>query len=275
MSTTQLMPSNDEVLKRLNARLAELKANSEIAITDQSSFIQSAQVKLDYEQYIRAVEDHFEPELAPAEEKVKRTKLQMSSLIAPVKDWLVRLKVRQQSWQAEEKRLAAMEREREQEKLRAEARQKADAERREAERLAREQREAREKQLEALRKAGEIGKREEARLAKIATEEEAKARVLAAKQAEETAAKVPELKVVPNIPKGAGLPKNQTYYGAEVNDANRLLLEFVFTNDPERRAFLRRFITIDQQEVGKYARDTKNNEKVEATLPGSRAWSKG
>ena len=103
-------------------------------------------------------------------------------------------------------------------------------------------------------------------------------RELAAKQAEETAANVPEVHVAPNLPKGAGLPKNQTYYSAEVMDPNEILFaydEAIRKDDRNRAAFLSRFVTVDEQEVGAFARETKDNAKVEAALPGVEASSKG
>jgi hypothetical protein len=274
MSTKAEIVKSSAALEALQSKLEQLKEKSEIAVTDPQTSIQAAQVRIDFESYIRSVEDYFEPELAPAEETVKRVRLQMSTLLTPVKGWLASLKTRVQAYNAEEKRLAAMEKEREQEKLRAAAREKAQAEQREAERLAKEQREAREKELAEQRKAGEINKREEARLAKQAAEEEATQKALAADQAKKTAADVPIIDVKPNIPTGAGLYKNQTYYSAEITNTAVFFTAYDASNG-ERRAFLRRFIEVNQQEVGKYARSEKNNKKVEADIPGCTASSRG
>lgn len=274
MSTQSEIIKSSAALNALQKKLEILKDKSELAVVDQQTSIQAAQVRIDFESYIRSVEDFFEPELAPAEETVKRVKLQMSTLLTPVRGWLAALKGRVQTYNAEEKRRTEIEREREQEKLRAAAREKAATEQREADRLAREQREAREKELEAQRKAGEIGKREEARLAKVAAEEEAKQRALAAEQAKKTAADVPVIDVKPNIPTGAGLYKNQTYYSAEITNFSAFFAAYD-TATGERRTFLRQFLDVNQQEVGKYARKEKNNKKVEADIPGSTASSKG
>jgi hypothetical protein len=193
-SSTEII-TPDEALKVLNDRLADLKKRADMAVTDQASFIESAQALLDFKCYIRAVEEHFEPELAPLEEKVTRIKLQMSVLISPVKQWLRGLDERRKSW-------ASLER-----------------------------------------------------------------------QAAEKEAKKLGVEVVPSIPTVAGT-RNQIHYYAEVSDTAKFLRAYLKAK-PKEREFLSRFLTVDQQEVGKYARETKDNQAVEKAIPGSRAWSKG
>lgn len=238
MGTPEIVPSSQQALKQLNERLAQLKAASEVEVVDQATFISSATTKLDLESFIKSVEDHFEPDLAPAEERVKRIKLQMSPFLQ-AKQWLVGLNNRRKEWASREREATAREQQRIQAEANAKARQKADEERREADRIAREQREAREKELEAQRKAGEIGKREEARLTKQAAEDEAKAKALAAKQAEETAAKVPIVKVEPNIPKVPGT-RNVTNWRYRILDVNAIPEEYWMLNEQKLREEVRR-----------------------------------
>ena len=238
MGTIERLPSNEQVLKQLNERLAQLKAASEIAVIDQTTFISSAQTKLDLESFIKAVEDHFEPELAPAEEKVKRVKLQMAVFLQ-AKQWLTGLNNRRKEWAAEERAAAAREQERIRQEEIAANRRKADEERKEAERIAAEQRKAREAELEAQRKAGEIGKREETRQAKIAAENEAEAKKLAAKQAEETAAKAPTIKVEPNIPKVPGT-RNTINWRYRILDVNAIPEEYWMLNEQKIKEEVRR-----------------------------------
>lgn len=238
MGTIERLPSNEQALKQLNERLAQLKAASEIAVVDQTTFISSAQTKLDLESFIEAVEDHFEPELAPAEEKVKRVKLAMAPFLQ-AKQWLTGLNNRRKEWAIEERAAAKRDEERKQREYEAAQRQKADEERRAAEKLAAHQRKAREAELEAQRKAGEIGKREEARQAKIAAEEEAKAKELAAKQAAETAAKVPVVKVEPNIPKVPGT-RNTINWRYRILDVNAIPEEYWMLNEQKLKEEVRR-----------------------------------
>jgi hypothetical protein len=272
---TQALAHGNKALDKLNERLAELKAKSELAITDQQSLLASAQTKLEFEQYLRAVEAHFEPELAPAEETVARLKLSMSSLATPVKGWLKALVERQRNYQAEEKRKAEAEARRINEENRAAAARKAEEERKERERQAEEDRKAREREIDAQRKAGEIKAREAEKLKKEAAEQEERERQRAAADAVTAANSAPEVKVQPNLPKGAGLPKNQTFYFAEVTDPQATIRAYETAKDPVRIAFLRRFITVSEQEVGKFARETKDNEKAASLLPGVRFTSKG
>ena len=238
MGTIERLPGNEQAIKQLNERLAQLKAASEIEVVDQTTFISSAQTKLDLESFIKAVEDHFEPELAPAEEKVKRVKLQMAVFLQ-AKQWLVGLNNRRKEWAIEERAASKRDQERRQREYEAAQRQKADEERREADRIAAEQRKAREAELEAQRKAGEIGKREEARLTKLAAEDEAKAKALAAKQAEETAAKVPIVKVEPNIPKVPGT-RNTINWRYRILDVNAIPEEYWMLNEQKLREEVKR-----------------------------------
>jgi DNA repair exonuclease SbcCD ATPase subunit len=300
MSSTELVKSSTEALEQLNRRLAELKAKSEIAIVDSDTLVKSAEAKLEFESYIRSVEAHFEPELAPAEETVARCKLAMSQLISPVKGWLKSLVERQKNYHAEEKRKAEAEQRRINEEARREAERKAEEERRERERIAAEQRKEqelqaarnkriRDQEIEDARKAGELNKREAERLKKeaeqraaaerkAAAEREEREKAQAAEDAKAAAADVPEVTVLPNLPKGAGLPKNQTYYYAEVTDANEIIRAYntaILNADGKRIAFLARFIQVDEQEVGKFARDTKDCAKAASLLPGVKFTSKG
>lgn len=249
---TQLVRA-EEGLQQLQERLGELKAKAEIQVVDQATFISAAAVKLDIEAYIRAVNDHFEPELAPAEETVKRVKVAIAGLVTQPKQWLADLVSRRKAF-AEAERQAA---EREQQRIRAEneakARQKAEEERREAERTAKEQRAAREKELEAQRKAGEINKREQDRLAKQAREDEEKALQLAARQAEETAKNVPQITVKPNLPAVAGTRNVRTWRYRVVNAA----------------LVPREFWMLDEQKIAAHVR----HEKDKTSIPGVEVYS--
>ena len=278
MSSTELVKNGNESIEQLNRRLSELKAKSEIAIVDNATLVQSAEAKLEFESYIRSVEAHFEPELAPAEETVARCKLAMSQLISPVKGWLKSLVERQRNYQAEEKRRTEAEARRIREEAILAAARKAEEERKERERQADIARKAREKEIEAQRKAGELKAREADKLRKEAAAEAEREKVRAAQDAVLAAADVPEVKVLPNLPKGAGLPKNQTFYYAEVTNSAQIIAAYnqaLIQSNLERQRFLSRFIQVNEQEVGLFARQTKDNDKATALLPGVKFTSKG
>ena len=155
------------------------------------------------------------------------------------KQWLVGLNNRRKEWATREREATERDRARVQAENDAAVRRKAEEERREADRLAREQRAAREKELEAQRKAGEIGKREEARLARLAADDEAKAKSLAAEQAKKTIENAPVLKVAPNIPTVPGT-RNTINWRYRIKELNLIPEEYWMLNDQKLREDVRR-----------------------------------
>ena len=69
--------------------------------------------------------------------------------------------------------------------------------------------------------------------------------------------------------------KSQVYYYGEVTDPQAIIRAYETAKDPVRIAFLRRFIQVNEQEVGKFARDTKDPKKCAELLPGVKFTSKG
>jgi septal ring factor EnvC (AmiA/AmiB activator) len=288
-----LPQEQDAAIAELNRRLGELKVKAEIEIVDQQSLLASANAKLDLESYIKSVDAHFAPEV----ERASRIKITMAALMSPAKDWLKSLVGRQRDFAAEEKRKAAEEERRINEEARAAAAVIAAAEQAERDRIAAEERRAaelqaarnkriRDAEIEEARKAGVVNKREADKLKKAAEEQAARDRQAAAKaeqrekaraaeDAKTAVANAPVVTVTPDLPRGGGLPRNQTFYFAEVTDSQAIIRAYETAKDPVRIAFLRRFIQVNEQEVGKYSRDTKDPEKVMAQLPGVKAWSKG
>ena len=228
--------------------------------------------------FIKAVEGHFDPELSPLEERVKRLKNAMSSLISPAKMAKNALVDRQRAWMAEEKRKAEAEQRRRQEEIQRAQQEKADRERREADAQAAEAKRQAVAEIHREYERGAFGKRELAKRLKAAGAEEEAAKATAAAIAEETKnAPPPVVTVQPNIPKVAGI-KNQTFYYAEVTSEDELIEAFgqaIAVGNTERTAFLRQFITTADALIAKYARETKDDAKVMAQLPGVRAWSQG
>ena len=175
---------------------------------------------------MKAVEGHFDPELSPLEERVKRLKNAMSSLISPAKMAKNALVDRQRAWMAEEKRKAEAEQRRRQEEIQRAQREKADRERREADAQAAEAKRQAVAEINREYARGAFGKRELAKRLKAAGAEEEAAKATAAAIAEETKnAPPPVVTVQPNIPKVAGI-KNQTFYYAEVTSEDELIEAF-------------------------------------------------
>lgn len=274
----EISSTEQEAIHKFNEALGPLLEAGNQPITDQASLVASGNAKISLDSYVKAVKAHFASELNPLEERVKRIKNNIASLTAPALTATKTLVDRQREWSAEEKRKAEAETKRKQDELDRAKLQKADEEKRAAEKEATERRQAAVKQINADLAAGAIGKREAAkRLKEAGAEEEAAKQTAAAVAEEQKAAPSPTVRVAPNIPVVAGV-KNQTFYYASVHQASELIGAFAEAcenENHERRDFLARFIAVNESEVSKYARDTKNPNAVMAVLPGVKAWSKG
>ena len=221
MNDTQITPSNEweQRVTEFNAKVdALVKLADSIEVKDQATLIQSADVKISLDSYVKAVAAHFAEELGSAEERFKRIKNQMQSLIAPAKLARDMLVERQRGWMAAEKARAEAETRRLQEAAARQQREQAERDRREAEKEAAEKRRAAVAEINAQLEAGTIGKREAAKRLREAGAEEEAAKATAAAIAEETKnAPPPTVQAAPSIPKVAGV-RNQTFYYAEVGD---------------------------------------------------------
>lgn len=168
---------------------------------------------------------------------------------------------------ARQERLAAeAEQRRINEERRIAAEKEAAERRKEAEKQAEEDRKLREKQIEAARKAGEVGKRESDRLKKEAEEKAARDKAAAAVEESLARGQVQEVTVKPNIPTVAGSRRRVTYQFEVAND-DALLDAWKAGNDS-----LRRFIMLDEQEIGRAVRDTKDCARSMIEIPGIRVW---
>lgn len=175
-----------------------------------------------------------------------------------------------EDWKRREREAAQAEERRINEERRVAAAAQAEADRKAAEAQAETDRKKREAEIKAAQKSGDMGKREGERLKKEAEERERKAKEQAARDAEAAKANVQEVKVTPSTPKVAGIRGRVNYY-AEVVDANKLINAFVDAaakHDGLRASYLRRFIMVNAQELGAEARDVKNSDKLNATIPG-------
>lgn len=245
----------------------------------------------------KAVGFVYDPIIASAKKHVDDIKQEKEKHLTPLAELESQLEKPMEEYLRLEREAKAAEQRRINEENQRQANLKAEAERveREAkaaearkveEKAAEERRKAEAKDAERARKAGEISKAEAdkrkkeadeaaARSKKQAEDEERVAKENAAKQAEFDRANVQEVVLESTTPAVAGIKRRVNYYAEVVKSASLLFAydEAVRSQNRERAAFLSRFIQVDEQEVGKYARDTKDPKKVEETLPGVRSWS--
>lgn len=211
-----------------------------------------------------------------------------SQLEKPIEDYL---RIEREAKEAEQREIN--ERNRRETAAKAEQERKEREAQAEKDRIAREaqaaaDRKEREKELKRQQEAGEINKREaekkrqeakeKAEREKIAAQEEERIRnEQAAKEAEEKKANVEEVVLESTTPAVAGIRKRVNYYGEILPVAeghkHPIILEAMTTTDANRRAFLLQFVTTDEKEVGKFARNTKNPKVAENLIPGCRFWS--
>lgn len=169
-----------------------------------------------------------------------------------------------------EREAAEAEQRRINEQRRIEAEKAAAEQRKKDEEEAARQRKLREKEIKAAQEAGDLKKREAARLRAEAEEQERKAREQAAKDAETAKANVQEVKVMPNTPKVAGT-RGWIQYSAKVTDESALLMAYVLAyvaHDKERQIYLRQFLMANEQKLGEEARSVKDSKKLNALIPG-------
>ena len=298
MSTTHLATQNNQ---EFEGGLATLKKEIDaLQIVDQKSYIEGAQIEVALKTAIKRRKADKTTGIDSAKEHLQFLQNELKKDIAQAEQLLEAINKKRIAYTEEEKRKAKIEEDRENARLAEIAKQKAEADRIESERLAAENRKAqeaeakrqeveRQQQIEEQRKAGEITKRAAEAAAKKAAEErerqqkeareaEAKERERAKAAAEEAKkAPPPTVRVVPNVPVVAGI-KNQTHFYAEVTDSSKILFAYdkaIREGASDRAAFLSRFVIVDEKEVGSFARDTKDNAKATAALPGVRFYSEG
>jgi hypothetical protein len=144
------------------------------------------------------------------------------------------------------------------------AREKAEREQKEREKAAKEQREAKIKEINAALKAGDIGKREAAKMLKEAGADAEAAIQQAAADAEIAKnAPPPKVEVKPNIPTVSGVPSRRNWKFRFAPNGENILLD-AFREKME----LRTFVQPNEQEIGRMVRDTKDKKLAESRCPG-------
>ncbi len=187
------------------------------------------------------------------------------------------------AWAPHAERAAAWKRgereaaQREEQRINAERQRKA-AEQAEAQRKADyaaaiEKRKERVNEIRSQLKRGYISKRIAEKYLREAGAIEEADKAKAAQDAEDAKNSVQAVTVQPNVPKVAGR-RGTVQYFAEVTNEDALIGAYVetFTQNNRHnvsiRAYLRRFIMANAQELGKEAREVKDSAKLNATIPG-------
>jgi hypothetical protein len=196
-------------LTALNQKMSALVAKGEsIKVCDQMTDLDAKQFELEVKSYEKAVDLYADGDIQDATERLNRLRIAKMKLLQPLV--LVRDKVRgiRKAWEEGERRAAEAE----------------------EKRLQDEAQKAREKEVNAQLRKGEIGKRE----------------------AEQMKLEVPKVTVKPSIPTMQGVQsrRNWTF---EIVDA-RLI--------PDR------FWVVDSQAIGRMVRETKDKALAEKTCPG-------
>ena len=272
MSTSPLATvdeqKNESTLSQLQARTTAL------SVRDMESYTAGRTLQAEWKSYLASIDAELDTGISKAKETYDHLRRQKAKWADPAEAQLKATRALCDKYAAEEKEKTRLEQQREQERINRERQEKIEQDRREAERVAAERRKLRVAEINADLKAGKIGKREAAKQLKEAGAEAEAAAQTAAAVAEEAKNKpAPVIKVKPNLPAVAGT-KSQTYYSAEVSNEDWLIDAFHDATG-ERREFLRRFIMVNQQEVGAHARKTKDNNQTMADIPGCIATSRG
>jgi hypothetical protein len=274
------MPENENALAvRVQQEVSTLEVQAaHIKVTDKHSYIDACQFVLDGRARIKAVGRELDPGIAKAKDAVDMAKASLDHLKNQKQKWvdlyavpLELVEGKCAAFDAEEKRQARLEQDRINEKARLDAAAKAAEERRIADAKAETDRKARQKEIDAMRAAGELKARDTARLKKEADERAAVERKLNEEQAAKTAADVQTVTVQRATPVVSGIRRTENFY-AEMEDPGALIAAFI-SGPAAQRIFLHQFVIVNDKAVGKFARDTKDSQKVESLIPGVRAWS--
>lgn len=262
----------DQTLQELNERLAQLKAKSEsLVVTDQRSYVEAGNLKLDIQAYLKAVKSRFVSIIEPLKERLARAQNEQKVFLAPGETILDGIERKRKAWAEEERRKAEAEQRRINQERRIAAERAAEQERKEREAAAEAARKAREKEIEAQKKAGELKTREAERLKKEAAELAERQKKEAAEEAARAATNVAEVKVAPSIPTVAGTVARRNWkWRWKPNGEQELMDQFC---GDDGRMELRPFIQANDQEIGRMVRDAKDKAKAEGQCPGIEVWS--
>ena len=224
--STQIVP-----VEGLQAGLTELRQKAEsIVVSDSGSCLAAKTAQRDVRAYMKDVHLKLDPFVESAKRNYQAARDELNKWIEPAETIDGALARKVKDYETQERMRAEAEERRINEERRKKAADDAEAERK-----------RREKEIEAQRKAGEVGKREADRLKKEA-EAEAKAQ----------AAAVVDVKVQANIPSVQGVP-SRVNWKFRIVDANKIPKAYLIP---------------DEQKIGQTVRLLKDKARTEAVIPG-------
>lgn len=240
----------------LAIRELERSAGALVRVTDKDSCANALAVVSKGKADIKAITALAEPERIRLQKAKEDLLAQRDRIIGQIEVVISPLEREARDWNNLERQRAEAEERRKNDERMRKAKEEAEAERKRVEAAAAEERKARQAEIEAARKAGEMGKREAERLKKEAVEAEARAKEQAAADAK-TQAEVAPIKVKPNTATAPGVSTRQNYK-FEVIDSSAV-------KSPWRCP--------DEKEIGIKVRGDKDPEKSMREIGGIRAWA--
>lgn len=250
MSTAITKPD----VKQFETRLAKLKAEAAaIVVKDAASCLVAKTAQRDLRNEMKAIHLVLDPFVNSAKMHLQEAKDELNKHIEPREAIDDALTAKVKTYEREEREKA----QREQDRINAEnariAREKAEADRIQREKDAKEKREARVKEIDAALKAGDIGKREHARMLREAGAFEEAANAQAAIDAEAAKnAPPPAVTVKPNIPTVSGVP-SRVNWRFRIVDSSKIAQEYWM---------------VDEQKIGAEVRRIKDKAKAEGQIGG-------
>jgi hypothetical protein len=245
-------------LKPIETKLAVLKKEAEaIIVSDSQTYSLACSIAVEVRAEVKAIGFALDPGIESAKrhlDELRNQKKAFLDRLTPIIDIVTR---KAEFWKSEERKKAQAEEDRINAERRAEAARAAEDDRKAAIALAEERRKEDEKVIRDAVKSGELKKREAERLKKEAEERAHAATQTANETANAAAANVQEVKVVPAVPKVAGI-KARVNYKFEIVNANQV-----------GRAFL----MPDAVAIGEKVRRDKNPEKSTMEIGGIRVWA--
>lgn len=260
--------------KQFELRQTELRQRvQQIVVVSAASCLEAKMIQRQIREEMKMRKIILDPFVNQAKSAYDTAKDERAKWITPLEADDETLAGKVKTYEREEREAA----QREQDRINAENarlfREKAEAERKERERLAKEMKDAKIKEIKAALKAGEIGKREAAKMLKEAGADAEAAIEQAAADAEAAKnAPPPKVEVKPNIPTVAGVP-SRVNFKVEVTHPDRIInayIDAVALRNTERVVYLRQFIMPNEQAIGAEARKVKNSKLMTTLIPGCR-----
>jgi multidrug efflux pump subunit AcrA (membrane-fusion protein) len=250
-------------------KVAILRQEAEaIAVINQDDYTKALTFVKGLRAYKKDVGFKLDPGIHSAREHLEFLREEKAKHIRPIDEIDKAVSARAGAWREKERLAAAAEEKRLNEERRRAAAEEAEAARRAAEATAEIQRKQRQKEIEAARKRGEIRQREANRLAKEAAEQAEREKQYA-REDEEAARLVKDVKVKPAIPKLAGTMGRTNWHWRWNEDGENELLDGFREN-----MSLRPFVQANEQQIGQMVRAKKDKKKAETECPGIEVWSK-